>query len=188
MPRRNANISKKINLLDIIKEEVFINEIFDKEIPTEYQIIDFGSHTTFRFQTNLQTFYDVEFHESYEYGDTAFESDNILENYFPDQEIVPCIDVGFTLTERENKDDSYEYEKESNKHEYIELFGRIVYILKKENKKKSSYNLFVIGFSKRNKNEIYYQIVKRHFSNDFYIESGDSSHHYGGNSLFLIRK
>lgn len=189
MPRKNS-LNKRKNLLEIINEEIFMNEIFNQEIKTEYQIIEYSGYIIFRFKTNSNTFYDLEFHDSEEEDDTEFESGKTLLDYSlkSDGKYVKCFDIAFTITETIDKDNPHEYEKETNKNEYLELFGRITYILKKEYKKRNNIDLFIIGYARRNKNDIYMKIVENNFSNEFHIEKGYSIHHRGGKSMFLIRK
>ena len=80
------------------------------------------------------------------------------------------------------------FDKETNKHEYIKLFGRITNILKKVITKHRSYDLFVVGFSRRNKLKIYEQIFENHFKDEFDLLYGKSQYHPNGESLFIIRK
>jgi hypothetical protein len=102
--------------------------------------------------------------------------------------MIEGFDIGFTLTSVENKDNPEEFEKETNKNEYIELFGRISNILKRVITDHRKFDLFVVGYAKRNRLDIYKQIFENHFSDDFYLLYGKSQHHPSGDSLFAIRK
>jgi hypothetical protein len=178
----------RLSLLNIFET---VNEVFDKNISTDFKIIDYGDYISYNFKTNSNTEYDLELHYTNERCDTILSNGEELGSMLPNRCIdgeIEGFDVAFTLTEVSDKDNPEEFEKETNKHEYIELFGRITNILKKVVTKHRSYDLFVVGFSRRNKLKIYEQIFENHFKNEFDLLYGKSQHHPSGKSLFIIRK
>jgi hypothetical protein len=186
-------MSRKIKYNRLSLSNIFenINEIFDKDISTDFRVIDYGDYISYNFKTNSNTEYDLELHYSDEKCDTKLSNGLLLSDMLPKKcvnGIVEGFDIAFTLTSVENKDNSEDFEKETNKHKYVELFGRISNILKRVITNHRTFDLFVVGFSKRNKLEIYKQMFKNHFKDDFELQYGDSQYHPGGESLFIIRK
>ncbi len=178
----------RLSLLNIFEN---INEIFDKDIPTNFRVIDYGSYISYNFKTNSNTEYDLELHYTDEQCSTKLSNGLLLGDMLPNNcvnDVIEGFDVAFTLSTIENKDNPEEFEKETNKHEYIELFARISNILKKIINKHRKFDLFVVGYSKRNKLEIYKQIFDNHFKGEFDLYYGKSQYHPGGESLFIVRK
>jgi hypothetical protein len=186
-------MSRKIKYNRLSLSNIFenIKEIFDKDISTDFRVIDYGDYISYNFKTNSNTEYDLELHYSDERCNTKLSNGLLLSDMLPKKcinGIVECFDIAFTLTSVENKDNPEDFEKETNKHEYVELFGRISNILKRVITNHRTFDLFVVGFSKRNKLEIYKQMFKNHFKDDFELHYGNSQYHPGGESLFIIRK
>jgi hypothetical protein len=185
MPRRIQKENKKISLLNIFEN---LNELFDSEIETNFREIDYGDYITYQFETKSNTKYDLEFHYSYELSDTTLNNGLTLGETIIDEKFkIECFDIAFTLSNILNKDIPDEFELETNKYEYIDLMGRISYIIKKLMNKYKKTNLFIIGNSRRNRMEIYKKIFINNFKNDFELYYGKSLYH-SGSSLFIIRK
>jgi hypothetical protein len=186
MARKNKQIKNKV--LEIINEELMINEIFNTEIETAYRIINYSDYVVFQFKTNLGNEYDLEFHDSEESNQIQFKSGKTLADYnLSKTEKVKCLDIAFTISSVIDKEEPNEFEKETNLNEYHELFARMIYICKKEIQKDKKHKLYVIGYSRRNKNDIYLKIVENNFKNLLEIEHGISQYHPNGLSLFLIK-
>jgi hypothetical protein len=186
-------VSRKIKQNKISLYETFqsLTEVFNSDIPTNFKTIDYGDYIAYNFKTNSGLEYDLEFHYTEERCDTLLSNNKTLGDLLPKKCIdgfVQGFDVAFTLTTVEDKNNPEEFEKETNKHEYIELFGRMNNIIKKVINKHSKYSLFVVGHSKRNKNEIYQKLIQNHFKNEFDLFKGVSQYHPTGESLFIVRK
>lgn len=178
----------RLSLLNIFED---LNEMFDKDISTDVRVIDYGDYISYTFKTNSNTEYDLELHYTDEKCDTKLSNGNELGQILTKNCIngkVDGFDIAFTLTNVENKENPDEFEKETDKKEHIELFGRISNILKRVINTHKKCDLFVVGYSRRNKLEIYKQIFENHFKNEFNLFSGESQYHPGGESLFIIRK
>lgn len=178
----------RISLNKIFKE---LTEVFDSDIPTQFKTIDYGDYIAYNFITNSGTEYDLEFHYTDERCNTMLSNDKTLKNTLNgecDKGNVVGFDISFTMTLVENKHNPDEFEKETNKGEFIELFGRITNIIKRVVKTYSKNNLFVVGYYRRNKNDIYRRIFENHFSDEFEVFTGKSKWHPNGLSLFIIRK
>ena len=101
---------------------------------------------------------------------------------------IPCLDVAFTLSNIENKDNKNEFEIETNLHEQHELMGRITYIIKNIVNMSDKCKLFIIGGdAQRNRLKIYETIFKNNFKDMFDLYYGKSEWH-DCESLFIIKK
>lgn len=184
----------------IINEEfnMFINEIFDKEISTEYTElhtkIDIFDATVYRFQTNSNTSYDLEFIYNYVLGRDKLEDGSKLYqhiNNLKPNETYDSVDIAFTLTERvkDNNDiDDIIYGAESKKNEPIELMGRIQYLIKEFIKTNNNINVFVIGKNtKSGKLSMYMKLFDNIFSTNFNTIEGNH-HGYMEGAIYFINK
>jgi len=185
MPRRKEIPVKTLSLIEIYNT---INESFDRIIPTDFQVIDFGDYTTYRFQTHSNNNYDLEFHQSNESCNTELNNDQRLGDYIGyNQEFIDCYDIGFTLSSVVNKDDTNEYEVDTNYNEQYDVMGRVIYICKKIMNDEEKIKLFVIGHARRNRLDIYQKLFQNHLSDQYGLFYGQSMWHDGGDSLFIIR-
>jgi hypothetical protein len=181
----------KYNRLSLLNSFENLNEIFDTDISTNFKVVDYGDYISCNFKTNSNTEYDLELHYTSERCQTKLSNGEVLSSMLTNKCIddeIEGFDIAFTLTHVSDKNNPDEFEKETNKHEYIELFGRITNILKNVITKHRTYDLFIVGYSRRNKLKIYKQIFENHFKNEFELLYGNSQHHPGGESLFVIRK
>jgi len=188
MTRRKLHKREEISLHDIINES--LNEIFNNKIETDFKEIDYGEYVAYSFKLNSGNEYDLEFHYSSEPSNILLNNDKTLGEMFnrSNNEQIECFDIAFTLTNIINKENPYEFERETNYSEHIELFGRMAYILSKIINNQNRIKLFVIGGdAKRNKLKIYKELFQNHFKNYFDLFYGESQYHTG-DSLFLIRK
>lgn len=174
----------------LLKEDIKpINEIFDSFIETDYKIIEYSGYIVFQFQTKNGNSYDLEFYNVVEKLDTQLESGKTLSKYFPDNvgDFIEALDIAFTYSEIQNKDNEDDYEKDLNRNEQSEIFGRISYILKKELFRTKN-ELFIVGGARRNRSDIYYNIFNNNFRDVFHLEYGQSFNHPNSKSMFLIKK
>jgi len=177
------NIEKVKKTVDLV-----LTEVFDKVTPTEYKKINYSDYTEFQFQTKLGNPYSLEFHPIELEPNIVFDSNKKIIEYFPKLEYITANAIAFTTENIIDKEDSFEFEKETNNFEQFDLFSRIVYICKNEITKIKNNDVFIIGFSKRNKNDIYYKLIENHFKNIFNVEYGNTDYFPNGKSLFLIKK
>jgi hypothetical protein len=189
MSRREIENKKELSLLRVFEN---LDEVFNSSIATDFKEIDYGKYITYEFNTNSGTKYDLEFHHSYELCDTELDSGLMLGKLVLDEcpefyGKINCFDVAFTTSSVIDKDNPDEYERETNKYEYIELMGRITYIIKQLINKHKSIKLFVIGNSRRNKMDMYKLIFKNNFNDLFDLHIGKSIWREG-DSFFIIKK
>ena len=184
----------------IINEEfnMFINEIFDKEISTEYTElhtkIDIFDATVYRFQTNSNTSYDLEFIYNYVLGrDEMGDGSKLYQhiNNLKPNETYDSVDIAFTLTERvrdNNEIDDIIYGAESKKNEPIELMGRIQYLIKEFIKTNDDIKIFVIGKNTKNgKLSMYMKLFDNIFSANFFTIEGNH-HGYLEGAIYFMNK
>ena len=183
MTRRKPTTVKKISLLEML------NEAFNSVIETDFKIVDYGDYFSCEFTSKNGNKYDLEFHYGEEYGNTKLNNGKTLnETMGVKRQIIPCLELGFTLHDVVDKDNPDEYEIDANLKEQFDVFGRMVYIVKKIISKDKKYKLFIIGANpRRNRMDMYRKIFENHFTDMFDIYEGKSMAHEG-NSLFIIKK
>lgn len=198
---RPTYYSKRI--VSLIKEEIDlifknIDEIFDTKLETKYEIINKRipgySLTVYRFKTNTNTQYDLEFIK------TNIDLNTLLNNNIPISKIlninnaptIRSIDIGFTLTERvENDNDvqNSEYVKNTNKHETIELMSRITYLVNKFINDNQDIYIYVVGKNTdESKLNIYRKMFSNIFNNDYKMFEGESMGYEEGAIYFINNK
>jgi hypothetical protein len=182
MPRPKKNILKKIDLLSVI------NESFDSVIKTDFKIVDYSDYFSCEFISKNGNKYDLEFHYTQESSNILLNNGLTLgEVCHENKELINSLDIAFTLSNIEDKDNPEYFGIDTNIKEQFDVFGRIVYIIKNILKRGSKYKLFVIGGdTKRNRLSIYKKIFYNHFIGDFDVYEGDSDWH-NGDSLFIIK-
>lgn len=176
----------RYRLLEFIEN---LYEVFDKLIPTDYKIINYGSYTAMQFKTNSGNSYDLEFHYTTENTNTILNNNQILKQILnTNKDIINVIDIAFTLSDVQNKDNEEEFTIDTNLNEQYEVMGRIAYIAKKQLDKYKKYNVFILADDKQsNRLKMYNKLVTNIFSSMFDIYHGVSEAHKG-TSIFLIRK
>lgn len=180
----------KLTITEIFNE---INDVFDKEIKTDFKEVNYGDYISYEFKTNSGNTYDLEFHSSFEYCHVDLNNRETLGSVLNinclEEPIIDCFDIVFTISNIKDKDNDGEFKKEINKFEKIELMGRISFIIRKLINRYNKIKLFVIGNSKRNKMEFYQQIFNNQFSDIFDLYIGETYHHDADRaSFFIIRK
>jgi len=183
MPRPKKNVLKKIDLLTVITES------FDSVIETDFKIVNYGEYFSCEFISRNGNRYDLEFHYTQEPSDIKLNNNLTLgEMMNVDSKVVNGLDVAFTLSVINNKDNEDEFEIDTNIREQFDVFGRIVFIIKNIVKKYGKYKLFIVGGdAKRNRLTIYKKLFHNHFIDDFDVYTGNSDWHKG-DSLFMVKK
>lgn len=193
---------KEIKL--IINEEINnLNEIFDSKQKTDYSIIksDTYDSITYRFKTNNNISYDLEFYKN------EINTDLLLNNKFKLCNIIDIdcdykinvIDISFTTTDRlvNNDDISHnEYYKLTNNNEIIELMARISYLINEYINKNPNIKIYCVGKDNSSDKEIkgsnklivYQAMYDRIFSNRFEKFSGFSENYDSKEAFYFINK
>ena len=194
---RPSYYSKRIESL--IKEEFdkllpSLDEIFDSETNTKYEILNKYLSgffvTTYRFSTNSNTSYDLEFFHDVLNGRTRLDNKTEIGNHLKIKYVETC-DIGFTLTSTIiNHNDDVEddvYNQNTNKNEGIELFSRISFLIKEFIKNNPKIKIFVVG---RNTHSIklksYRLMYSNIFKNEFTLFEGESVG-YSEGALYFIK-
>lgn len=189
-----------MNLYNLINEELnnYLNELFDHPLKTEYDVINRRVEdwdvVTFRFKTNSETQYDIEFMETETFIYNKLNNGKKLKDYINLNHVVDdfinTVDISFTLTDRVLNDPNItndEYTKETNKNEQLELFNRITYLIKTYINEYVT-EIFVIGKdTKPSKLKIYKKLYQNIFSNDYMFFEGDNEG-YNNGAYYFIKK
>lgn len=180
--------NKSILSLNLLYEQV-LNEIFDSVIETKYNVIQEYPYIIFRFKTNSNNSYDLEFHFATTSNETKLNNGKIIADYYKGESgFITIVDIGFTPTEVENKNDFDQYTKNTNRNEQIELMGRLTFLIQDFIKKQNKVNVFVLGHDTNNtKLKMYNKMILNNFSNNFIIIDGKSWQFESG-ATYLIRK
>lgn len=185
-------------LKSLIKEELdlFVNEMFDSKIVTKYgafnDTYDHFPLRTYRFKTNSGNSYDLDFFYTYvtPYR-IKLDDGKFLSDYVIDKNDLDTIDIGFTISEIDKKDDSIspeDYIKDTNRGEQIEVMGRIAYLVDEFIKNNPNINAFVIGRNtKSTKLKIYKEIFKNIFKEKFIMLEGQNFGYKEG-AIYFINK
>lgn len=181
--------NRKLILIElIINKELF--EVFNSKIKTSFKEVQYDDYIAYEFKTNSGTSYDLEFHYTTESLFTELNNTNLILGDVLKNAIgktVDSFDVAFSISTVVDKDNPDEYERETNKHEQFELFGRIAFIVDVVSQKYKNINVFVISTARRNRLEIYKKIFENLFRDRFDLYLGESQNHEDI-SLFIIRK
>jgi len=191
--------SKRIKSL--IKEEFdkIITEVFDKEVPTEYIIlktkIDVFDAITYRFKSNSNTSYDLEFLFTYVRGREIMDDKSLLYQHIKDlksNETLDSIDIAFTLSKRVEggkyitHDD---YTKNSELNEPIEVMGRIQFLIKEFIRNNEQIKIYVVGRNTQSgKLSIYKKLFNNIFSNQSTLIEGNHFGYLEGAMYFINKK
>jgi hypothetical protein len=176
-------------LRKIISEELnliwsYLNESFNSKIKTEFEIhhkiIDNDKHTSYRFHSDSNTYYDLNFFEEIIIpSELQLNNGQKLVDYLSNNfEKINASHISFTLTERTiNNDDisSDDYSENTNKNEPIELMGRIAFLVDSFMKINPEQLIFIIGKNTNHiKLKIYLQMFENLFSLNFKKFEGNS--------------
>lgn len=189
-----------MNLYNLINEELnnYLNELFDHPLKTDYEIINRRVEdwdvVTFRFKTNSETQYDIEFMETETFIFNELSNGKKLKDYINLNHVVDyfinTVDISFTLTDRVLNNPNItddEYTKETNKNEQLELFNRITYLIQIYINEYVP-EIFVIGKdTKPSKLKIYKKLYQNIFSNNYIFFEGDNEG-YNNGAFYIIKK
>ena len=177
-----------ININRIIRE--IINESFDKPIETKFEVLMDDSVLIYRFKTNSDNYYDLEFINNIERCDNKLLNGKTLGDYLKCGNTVKIIDLAFVPSEL-NLDDRHNHElytKETNRFEHFELMGRLSYLINYYINDDQETNVFVVGKdTKEMKLKIYEKMFDNIFSSDFIKLEGYNSG-YNNGCFYFIRK
>ena len=185
-------------LNELINEEMrnFVFEVFDALIPTEYEVINdiyYGGITydQYVFTTNSTQKYEVDFYHTI----LNLNKLNNISDYFPDEKLINCIDVGFTIFN--NVDNDYHdygidgtlndpYLKRTNKNEQYEVLGKIAFIINEYIEKYPEQKIYAIGKNTYKSNlKIYEYMYEKLFKSFTKVE--DISEYYNEGALYYIK-
>lgn len=188
--RKSPIVEERVKLINRIIKET-INESFESVINTDYELIEENSNILiYRFKTNSGYTYDLEFITDFIKSDKNFYNGKFLKDYIDSDYIEPTIDIAFVPSEvnMEDRDSPELYTKETNRHETIELMGRISFLVKEFIKNNPRIKVYIIGKdTKEIKLSIYLKIFDNIFSDNFYKVEGRSSG-YSSGAFYFIKK
>jgi len=180
---------ERVDLINRIIREC-INESFDSLIDTEYDTINGGNIIIYRFKTNSDNHYDLEFINSIEKGTNKLSNGLTLGDYLTDDNIITT-DIAFVPSEIniDDRDNHELYTKETNRGEQIELMGRISYLVKEYIRNNPNENVFVIGKNtKQTKLNIYVNMFYNMFDDDYTKVEGENFGYDDGSFYFIDKK
>lgn len=189
--KKSPLVEPRIILINRIIREC-LNESFDTILKTDYEMVKDGVITIYRFKTNSNNYYDLEFISGLIDCYTKTDDGGFLSKYFlcDDDEVVKTIDVAFVPSEIniDDRDNHELYTKETNRGEQFELMGRISFLVKEFIKNNPKQNIFVIGKnSKEMKLKIYNKMFDNIFSQNFIRVEGENPG-YDEGCFYLIKK
>lgn len=176
-------IEGRLTLINRVIREC-LTESFNSIIKTDYKIVREGNITIYRFITNQNNSYDLEFIP------TITDFNTLIKSKTKSQKLIPTIDIAFVPSEVNMLDRDVEslYNKETNRSEHIELMGRIGYMINEYMKKNPSINIFVVGKDTKEINlNIYLNMFDNIFSDD-YIKIESDSDNYNNGAYYFIKK
>ncbi|MFW6219947.1 MAG: hypothetical protein ACOC33_03825 [bacterium] len=190
---------KMLEIKDLINEEInnYIFEIFDKQIPTDYEKIKNNKYRDiifdiYRFKSNSGNSYDVDFY----YSDLNINDKPKLKEHF-NSDSIETVDIGFTLTNYNTRDidnddiiggEDDPYNKRSEYNEQYEVLGKIAYIINDFVIEHNNIDAYVIGKDSHHKKlKAYLQMFKNIFSNKFMLIDEESPN-YDNGAYYFIKK
>ena len=183
-------------LNELINEEVknFIFEIFDKLIPTEYSVVNgikFGEfiYDQYVFTTKSDQKYEVDFYHT---TLNLNKLKNIIK-YFPNENFIECIDIGFTIFNNVNNDyhdygtwNNDPYLKRTNKNEQYEVLGKVAFIIEEYIKSHPEQKIYAISKDTYTSNlKVYLYMFEKLFKSFIKIE--DVSEYYDNGAFYFIK-
>jgi len=183
-------------LNELINEEAknFIFEIFDKLIPTEYSVVNgikFGEfiYDQYVFTTKSNQKYEVDFYHTLL---NLNKLKNIIE-YFPNEKLINCIDIGFTIFNNVNNDyhdygrwNNDPYLKRTNKNEQYEVLGKVAFIIEEYIKNHLEQKIYVVSKDTYTSNlKVYLYMFEKLFKSFIKIE--DVSEYYDNGAFYFIK-
>jgi hypothetical protein len=174
-------IEDRIVLINRVIRECLL-ESFNSVIETKFELINEGDIVIYRFITNNNNSYDLEFIP------TVINL-NKLTKSIKKQKLIPSIDIAFVPSEVNLNDRNNEelYNKETNRGEHIELIGRISYLIKEFIKDNPLIKIYVVGKdTKTTKLKIYLSLFDNIFSGD-YIKIESENDNYNNGAYYFIK-
>ena len=184
------------NLKDLIKEEtkLFINEVFDNLIPTEFKVIkkikyDDTYYDQYLFSTNSGEKYEVDFFT------TILDLSQLInvKEFFPNDEFIKCIDIGFTAFNNVRTDihdlgimniDPNNYIKRTNNKEQYEVLGKVAYIINYYINSHTKQKIYAIGGSDQSNLRVYNNMFNKLFKS-FTMIKDESDYYYNGANYYI---
>jgi hypothetical protein len=192
--RKSPIVIERVYLINKIVKEL-LSETFNSLIETEYKIVVDGDIIIYRFKTNSDNFYDLEFIINQINCNNKIDSGGVLSDYTESYNIrgyclIPTIDIGFVPSEinLDDRDNHELYTKETNRGEQFELMGRISYLVKEYIKNNPEEKVFVVGKNtKETKLKMYEKMFTNLFNNDFLSVEGENFG-YDNGCFYFIKK
>lgn len=179
----------------IVKD--YINESFDRELPTEYEIVNESSDIIiYRFKTNNGNSYDLELFEDVMNCDYEIDGGtNLMDivecsDIFGGHYVITC-DIAFVPSEinMDDREDHTLYAKETNRGEQFELMSRISFLIKEYIKNNKNTDVFIIGKNTKGmKLKIYEKVFLNIFSENFTKYEGNNPNYRETGSFYFIKK
>lgn len=192
---KNPIVIERISFINRVIKEC-LNESFQKITPTDYEIVNDGEIIIYRFKTDSNNSYDLEFINGFIDCNTKV-GDGVISDYVEGIKIggnkcfILTTDIAFVPSEIniEDRDNPELYTKETNRGEQFELMGRLSYLVKEYIKNNEMENIFVVGKdTKQIKLNIYNKLFDNLFSSDFIMVEGYNKHYDDGCFYFIKNK
>jgi hypothetical protein len=185
-------VEDRIILINRVIKKV-LRESFEREIKTDYEIVDLGGDIVgYRFQTTQNNSYDLEFitdmMASSEVDEKVFKM--ISDKYKINNRFIEVTDIAFVPSEinLDDRENHNLYTKETNRQEQFELMSRISYLIKEYIKNNPNNNIYVIGKNtKTSKLKMYMKVFDNLFSENFIKLEGENSGYEEG-CFYFIKK
>jgi hypothetical protein len=185
-------VEDRIILINRVIKKV-LRESFEREIKTDYEIVDLGGDIVgYRFQTTQNNSYDLEFitdmMASSEVDEKVFKM--ISDKYKINNRFIEVTDIAFVPSEinLDDRENHNLYTKETNRQEQFELMSRISYLIKEYIKNNPNINIYVIGKNtKTSKLKMYMKVFDNLFSENFIKLEGENSGYEEG-CFYFIKK
>ena len=158
-----------------------LNEITFEKLVTSYKIsnkiLNGKDVEEYTFISNKGNSYSVYFMLTKEKNQKIRDNEYLKD--YTDLDNIPTI--FYSLSEREF---GYEFDKLTNKNEYLEVMGKVVFLIR-EYINKHDYKVYSMG-KVSDKKQDFYNYYHKHFK-DFLNISGRSNYYNSNNCIFLIK-
>lgn len=189
-------------LKQLIAEEtkIFVNEIFDNLIPTEYRLVkdivyDDSFYDQYIFKTNSGEQYEVDFFKTL----IELNESHKIKKYFNEknehinESALDCVDIGFTYFNNVNNDFHDQgfdilgqYKKRTNKNEQYEVLGKVAFIVNEYIINHPAQEIYAIGKDTCDSNiNVYNNMYNKLFKSYTRIE--DASEYYRKGAFYFIK-
>jgi hypothetical protein len=189
--RKSPIVLERVIMINRIIKET-ITESFNSIIETQYDSFFDGDIEIYRFKTNSDNSYDLEFITNIINKNTSLNDGSYLKDYLADTEdvLVKSVDIAFVPSEinMDDRDNHELYTKEINRGETFELMGRISYLINRYIKNNPDNKVYVIGKNtKETKLNMYNNMFSNLFNHDYFKLEGDN-YGYDEGSYYFIKK